>query len=480
VTKNTVAQIVGYAAQVGSQFFFLAIIGHLAGAENLGDFSFVVTYTMVFTFLPDLGLGWLLTREVARRRDQVGRYIGNAFTVSLVMGTVSLVAMGLLIHLLGYPERLVQAVYLGSLALVLEVFSGILWSAFRAYERMELEMYSLVAQEGLLLLAGTVLLFLHAPFTWVFVAYLGARVVGLALAWVLYRRTIGPVQWRFEWPFCRQQLVLALPFALNLLLSVVYVRIDVLMLSFWHGSTAVGYYEAATNLALRLNVLARVLVTAVAPIMARAYLTSVEEVRRYARATVRYLALLSLPLTVGTVMLAGPIIGLLYGLDEFAPSVLALQILGSMTVLRFLDTTLSVTLTSIDRQGWRTACVAIAAAVNVLLNLALLPRYGFLAASITTVFTEVAFFLSQTVFLGRRMPAVIRWEDIARPALASLVMAVPLWFLRDQPLWATVPMGVAVYVGALFALQTFSLRERQLMQHVLGTVAALPARWWRR
>ncbi len=479
MTKNTLAQITGYAAEVFSQFIFLIIIGRLAGAENVGDFSFVVTYTMAFTFLTDLGLGWLLSREVARNRDEVARYVENALVVSLVMGCVSLIVMGLLVNLLSYPQHLIRAVYLGSLALVVETLANLLRFAFLAYERMELETASRVTQEGAFLLGGTIALLVGAPFIWVFVAYLVSRGLGLAVAVVLYGRVIGPIGWRFEWPFCRQQIVKALPFAANIILSMVYVRIDVLMLSYWHGSTALGYYEAATNLALRLNVLARVFVTSLAPMMARAYLKSVLEVRQYARVAMRYLALLSLPLTVGTLILARPIIELLYGLQEFAPSVLALQILVSMTVLRFIDTTMSIVLTAIDRQGWRTVCVAIAAAVNVLLNLVLLPRYGFIGASVVTVLTELAFFVAQYVFLRRDMPGMIQPQIFVRPALATLVMGALLLILRDWPLWALVPLAVGVYAGVLLALQTFSAQERQLVWRVLATVGAVPIRWRR-
>lgn len=480
MTKNTVAQIIGYAVQVVSRFVFLIIVGRLAGAENVGDYSFVVTYTMAFTFLTDLGLGWLLIREVARRRDEVTRYVGNAFAVSTVMGVISLAAMGLFVNLLGYPQHLVRAVYLGSAALVVEAFANHLRYAFRAYERMGLETASLVAQEVAFLLGGTAALLAGVPFIWVFVAYLVSRGVGLAVAWGLYWQTIGPVRWRFEWSFCRRQIVMALPFALNLLLSVVYVRIDVLLLSYWHDSVDVGYYEAATNLALRLNVLARVFVTSLMPMMSRVYLESILEVRRYTRVAMRYLALLSLPLTLGMWILAAPVIDLLYGLEEFASSVLVLQILASMTVLRFLGTTMSMTLTAIDRQSWRMACVAIAAAANVLLNLALLPRYTYIGASVAAVLTELIFCVALGVFLYRRMPGAIHLQVFLRPALAALVMAIPLWFLRDWSLWALVPLGVGVYIGTLFALQTFSAQERRLMGHVLATAGTLPVRWRQR
>jgi hypothetical protein len=38
----------------------------------------------------------------------------------------------------------------------------------------------------------------------------------------------------------------------------------------------------------------------------------------------------------------------------------------------------------------------------------------------------------------------------ALPAAAAMIAAV--WPLRDQPLWLSVPLGAAVYVGALALL----------------------------
>jgi len=83
VTKNAVAQIIAVASTIVSKLLITIIIGRLFGAERVGEFAFVMTFGLMFTFLSTAGMPWAMIREVATHRDQAHRYVENGVTCIL-------------------------------------------------------------------------------------------------------------------------------------------------------------------------------------------------------------------------------------------------------------------------------------------------------------------------------------------------------------------------------------------------------------
>jgi O-antigen/teichoic acid export membrane protein len=86
---------------------------------------------------------------------------------------------------------------------------------------------------------------------------------------------------------------------------------------------------------------------------------------------------------------------------------------------------------------------------NLVLNAALIPRFGMLGAAVATLSTEVLRFalsLGYARSLGFPAPAVA-WAW--RPMAAALAMKVALVAMPPSNLVVGVPAGAAVYVAAL-------------------------------
>ena len=92
------------------------------------------------------------------------------------------------------------------------------------------------------------------------------------------------------------------------------------------------------------------------------------------------MALIGVPVTVGSLLLAPRTIDFLYG-PSFAPAVLTYQLLVLAIPVRMVGHTLSLSLAATDRQAKRTIAVAVAAAANVALNCWFIPRWSYLGAA---------------------------------------------------------------------------------------------------
>lgn len=463
VAKNTLAQVARFAAIAVSKFLIVVVIARWAGVEQVGEFTFVMTMTLAFGFINHLGLTLLLIREIAQQQERVHEYLGNALTLSLGLGTFYVFIMGGIAAWLGYSDQIVVAVYLVAVAMVMDTLINLFNSAFSGYERMELGAVAIIVQELAFLIIGAFVLYLNLPFLWLFVIFILSRLVGLIASvriyWGVWGQSPRP---RFDWITIKELLYKTRPFILNAALSPIFVRIDVLLLSYFQGNTAVGFYEVASTLFYRFNVLARMFNLAMLPLVARQYATLGRAVVRYVKSAVKYQAVLAMPITMLCWILGGKIIIFIYG-PEFAPAVLAFQIMASITFLRFLDNTLGLTLTAIDLQWQRSLTLALMAIFNIAINLYVLPRYSYVGAAITSVLTEIGYFILLFGFLLTRLPNPIELNMLVKPVLAAVVMALPLLLLHNWSILILLPLGAIVYGGAILILRVFTPQEIELL-----------------
>jgi O-antigen/teichoic acid export membrane protein len=158
----------------------------------------------------------------------------------------------------------------------------------------------------------------------------------------------------------------------------------------------------------------------------------------------------ALPVAAGTTLLAGGIMWLAFGGGYVAGS-LALQILiWSVPVALFRNVAVGL-LIARDRQHDVLLTTVWAAAVNVALNLALIPPFGMAGAAAATVATELVRTVAALRYAGRARLPLTPAARFWRAGVAAAVMAAVLLAIRP-PLWAAVPLGAAVYGAVLAAL----------------------------
>ena len=472
IGKNVLSLLVSFVAKVVSGFLIIVVIARWSGVEEVGDWSTVIAFTWAFTALMDFGLGRLLVPEIAKRREQADIYVSSGIALGILFGLIGWMAMVLIANWLA-PPKIIHAVCLAGLAQVLYVLAGLIQSAFRAFERMELETISVGSQEMVFLICGAGVLYFDLSFLWVFAAYAFSRLAGVYTSWLLYEKHLGHLRPRLEVQTGRELLVKGWPFAVFSAISILYLRADVLFLSLFHGAAAVGYYEIAANLFLRLNIFARTVNTSLLPLLSREYAANGQGIKKYLSPMIKYQAILALPMTFGGLILAPQIIEFFYA-DDYRVSILLFQLLISVVTLRFIDHALGITLTAIGQQTKRVIALGGATAINLLLNAVLIPRYSYLGATISAILTEVFLFVTLYLFLSRWVPGVIRLKTFIKPALSAVVMSISILTLKDLPLLVIVPLGAATYVLALFLLKSFSAEETRTMLKLIEKLRILP------
>jgi O-antigen/teichoic acid export membrane protein len=190
---------------------------------------------------------------------------------------------------------------------------------------------------------------------------------------------------------------------------------------------------------------------------------------RTLRFTMKYLFVLTAPLVVITVLLAQPIVVLLYR-EGFAPSALALQVLGGALIFNFWNFAADCVLIAGNRERLLLRLTWSAAIIHVAANLILVPGLSYLGASLAVLGTQGLYFLILfSVVLRRYFNYRQLLKLITAPVLAALLMAGAILLLRGQNLFLIMFAGITVYVGALLALKGVTRAEINQLQNMAAS-----------
>jgi O-antigen/teichoic acid export membrane protein len=253
------------------------------------------------------------------------------------------------------------------------------------------------------------------------------------------------------------------PLFLNQLLQGLFFKVDGLLLPGLAGTAAAGVYAAAYKVSEGAGIVSSSFTLALFPRLSRG--TDPTEAYRLA---LRLLFQVAFPLAAGTALLADPIIAVVGGREYLPDSAVALAILICYLPLSYANGLTQYLLISAGRQRLLTTAFVAALVFNLVANLLLIPRYGYVGAAWVTVASELVLLIPFQRAAAKVASGVSLWREATIPLAATLLMAPVVWWLRDavHPLAAIVAGGV-VYPLALWSLGGIDAQQRRLLRQLL-------------
>jgi O-antigen/teichoic acid export membrane protein len=177
----------------------------------------------------------------------------------------------------------------------------------------------------------------------------------------------------------------------------------------------------------------------------------------------RWILLLGLPLGVGGMMVATPLVVLVYG-PEFAVSGPVFGVLIWYAVLTMLHTVYTSALLASDGERQYRNIMAVSAAANVLAVSGGILLGGVLGAAAGLLMAEgISLVLMQRA--AKRAMRIPSPEGLGRIVTASIVLALIMLFLGNIHVLLSVALGAAAYMAAAFATRAISITDlRALVQ----------------
>ncbi|MCL4459697.1 MAG: oligosaccharide flippase family protein [Chloroflexi bacterium] len=448
--------------------FMLRILNPTA----VGKYYFAIILIGYFEILTNFGLNTLLTREVAKDPASGNRYLNSTTIVRLLLCLVSapLIFGLVLLWRIAFGLDLETIIVIGllSLSLVPSNMATGLSSLFYAYEKLEYPAAVSVVTNLLkvalgvaALLAGWGIIGLAAVS--VLINVITALVFVYLVQSIFFKPRLG-----FDGVLTRTALGESYPLMLNHLLATVFFRIDIMFLQPMRGDAEVGYYSTAYRFLNALNIIPSSFTFAIFPIISRYAESAKEALLRAYVLSLKVLLIVSLPITVGTAMLAPELI-LLLGGEQYLPySAIALQLLITFLPLSYINSVTQYVLIAVNQQRFLTLSFLIGATFNIVANLLLIPPLGYVGASIVTVLSEVVLLVPFMYSVHRHVGEVSLLALAVRPTVAALLMGLFMWWLRALNPLLLVPWAGLVYFALLLLLRTFDAQDVLLLRRLLG------------
>ncbi|MFN2431246.1 MAG: flippase [Gemmatimonadota bacterium] len=439
------------------------------GDATFGLFSYALAFVFLFDYLADFGVSDIVIRELARAPREAPRYLANLLGYRTLLGLAVYGAILLAIHVVNDDPRAVRLVAILGLGFVLRPLLLTGRCFFRAFERWDLDAAVLTLDRLLLLLAGgTVVVVTRSPeaLAWTFVA---VRLVLAGVNLVLLRPLVRLGRPRLEWPFLMslQRQALAIGGFQVVIGAATYV--DAIMLEFWRPYEEIGWYSAAYRIYLGAAMLPATLLGVFAPRLARLFTT---ESPRAHQALAASVARFAWPAGVGLALLAAvgapSWVHLAYG-AEYAPAALPLAILGAGLLAVSASIFFNVVLISIDRQNRAFGIALAGLALNVAVNLVVIPRWGFVGAAAATLLSELLIVALFAAVLRRDYGRVPGLATLGKALLAAAA-ALPAVLLPGLEPALRALLAVALYLVVLALLGVPDAEERRRAGAWVGTL----------
>jgi O-antigen/teichoic acid export membrane protein len=449
-------------ARVVSRVVSLVVVVRLAtalGDSNYGRYTTLIAFSALVSVFADLGFNPLYTREAARTPKQLGDYLGTLLVLKVALAVIAFVILALALQ---FGAGLGSLILPGAVLLATTAYANQLRNTFYAVGRAEFDAIAIIGeiaiQAGLIFYGAHI----HASvsfYVWAYAASFAFTIVYSLVVINVFH--MGRIRLGLDAKLVRKWLPLALPFAYTSFLTNLYFRADVPILQHFRSFAEVGWYQFAYKPFEALQFIPLAIQVVVYPLLGVYFVSDIGRLRLAYERFFKVLVLLGWPLTVGTFVLVHPI-GRLFNL--YTQSVPSLRILAFGIVFLFANSAFYAMLNATNRQGLNAWATGLAAGVNIVLNLILIPFYGYLAASATTVVTEAALCAFGWWFVQRHHPELrLPWLRLSwRVLLAGALMGAVLYVLAGRSIFISVPAGSVVYLAAIVVLRAVDAEEWRL------------------
>ncbi len=474
ILKNTVVLFAGQLTTWALTILFSIYVARHVGSYGWGELTIAWAWTTIASTLAALGIGTLMVRDMARDHSKVPTLVGVALMTRMVLALPCLAIIAFLGWFMGYSLHTQIVINILSVGMVVQLLTGPFQAGFQALEKMQYNSLSDVVTKAIVSLVSIVLVLLGRGIILISLVSTAASIVVLLLN-IVWWRPVGKIVLRLDWKLFRYLVVGGLPFWATGIFLTIYLYIDSLMLSKLANSDVVGWYGAPTKLFYTLLFIPVILSTALFPAMSRSFKRAPRQMVEMARRSFNLLTCFSLPVAVGGMLLAKPIILLLFGI-AYTPSIPIMVVLSATLVPTYLNILVNQFLVAADRQIAWTKVMAAACVVNPAINFVLINFYqrthgnGAFGAALALLITEALMTIAGIALLPR---GVLGWSNVVsmvKSCAAAGLMALAIWYTHNYFIAVPIAAGAVVYLVAGLALGAIPRQDFEVMTQVGGKV----------
>lgn len=471
VAKNMSVMLGAQIVTWVSGFVLLYFLPRYLGSEDFGRLYLALSIKMMMGLLIDFGGNFLIPKEVARS-EKVGTSILNSYIVLRIL--LWILAIGLVIlfsNLLGYSEHVHLLILILAIGKLWEGGYSAISAYFQGIEKMEYPSLSGISERVFVALFSVIALLMGAESTAIAIIISSGALLNL-LVLIYFSRNEFKFQFQFNTKIF-SLLDTGLPYFLFSLFSVIYYRVDAIMISYYTSDAVTGWYGGAFRFFDIVMVLPLIYKTAIFPVFSKLWDDKAGKLEETVSESMRLMVLLGLPVSMIIYVYASPIIDFFMGLEEYGASVIILKIFSASIPFIYLDIILgSALLGAAEKQKSWALVGFIAIFVNIGLNAVLIPgsqqlfANGGIGAASATLFTEIFMMISALILIPKSYLKGFKLAYFFKPVFALAVMGIMIVLMQHFNIYWLISIIIVFvfYVISLIGVKTFTNEEMILLK----------------
>ena len=431
------------------------------GADNIGIYSYTFSIVTIFSSLGRLGLNTYGELQASHKRDDKNAFstlVWELMSLKIVFTIINIIIYSLFIFWLNEYRSvsIIMIIYLvADMVDISWIYHG-------------LENFKLVAIRGLIvrfLNLILVILFVHGKndlYRYTFIMQITVLLANITL-WYGLKKYVSRPRLYFN-ANTIVHLLKCLIYFIPTIANMIYNMLDKTMLGYIGQSTLEsGYYEQAYKIVSAAQSVILAIGTTTLPRLTYLYKTErKKEFEGIISKTMKVNSMLLCPMMIGLVVNADIIVRTVLG-EEFLGSIKILQILGVLLFFASFNYNIgNQILVSVEKQSKYNIGVLAGAAVNLILNILLIPRLYATGAAIGSLAAEVIIFAIFIIFSKSVIPlGLVIQNNVWKFFLAAAVMGVADLGIKHyvkavgsfMQLMVILPVSVIIYFLILYILK---------------------------
>ncbi len=474
VTRNTTVMMGSQVITWASSFLLMLFLPRYLGSEEYGKLFLASSVSMIFQVLIDFGASYYIPKTIARDRDSTPSVFVNSFVLRVALGLLSLVLMVSFAYIAGYSSEVKYLLLIFGVSKLWEGGLTVMQKSFQGHEMMKYTALGNITERVVLSLAGVTALLLGAKAITVALLMIGSNLINVLVCSRFISRVINSFP-KVDVARIKQIATESVPYFLWSLFSIVYYRIDAVMLSFMTPVAVVGWYGAAYRFFDVVMFFPSIFTAAIFPIFSKLWSSGDTSMAKTTQKSLDLMILFGIPISIGIFSFSGEIISLFFGTKDYLPSIGLLKIFSFGLLLVYINFILTSVIVASDRQRDWFKMAFLAMLFNPLLNYFLIPYFqhragnGGIGAALATLITEyfllvrAMFMVPKSVFVNSKIAV------ITKGLLSGIAMFGSIWVAKQLGVvWiAQGVLGSLVYLATLFLLRTFEPPELRFMKSML-------------
>ena len=453
----------------------LILLPFLTQNLTISDYAIWTLFITTVGIIPliiTLGLPYSMVRFLATKTE-ANNIKEEFYSITFILLFAGIITSIILLLLSKQISLIFKGNTTVSTLLALTILASVIFISFSSFFRtfQQMKIISILSLIQTYLMVAIVVFILESGYKieGAIFGYLIAQfIVALASIWLVFRQ-IG-----FKFPKFKnipKYLSFGMPTIPGNLSSWIVDASDRYLILFILGTTFVGYYTPAYTLGIIITMFAAPFSFILPALLSKYYdQNEIGEVKKHLDYSIKYFMLLSVPAVFGLSLLSEPLLLVITHKPELAQNgyfITPFVALGALLVGLYGIIVQILVLekkTKIMGSQWMAA-----AALNVILNIVFIPRFGIIAAAVSTLTAYLFTLIITLIYSQKHIKIEFDFKFLLKSLAASVLMSSVILFINPVSavgILATIIICSAVYISIIFILRGISREEIEFFKEL--------------